>query len=139
MPEKPEEFEYGHGRLFAVTGREPEDAAYVGPESGPDVDRFQDRLKRGKIKLCTVCGDLMHRSSRMILSPTAAIMLVIFGTLHLFLYGAATKVFQTPWYLEFVLPALYYMGSVFIGVGVVFFFIRERVWRCSKCGEIDKR
>ncbi len=111
------------------------------PAGSPDKEfsRFQDRLRKGKIKLCGGCGGVMTKSSRMILSAPAGAALVVIGTLHMVLYGLATNFYQPPWFVKFVLPAGYYVGSIFIGVGVLFFFIRERIWLCKRCKEIAKR
>jgi hypothetical protein len=54
-------------------------------------------------------------------------------------YGVAIDFFQPPWYAKFCLPAFYYIGSLLIGAGIVFFFLRERVWRCPRCRETAKR
>ncbi len=104
-----------------------------------DLTRFQDRLMRGKILLCQSCGNVMTRSSRMVFSPLAAFLLILLGAALMFCYGLATIFYDVPWFLKFLLPASYYVGSIFIGAGVVFFFIRERVWRCQKCMVIVKR
>jgi len=55
------------------------------------------------------------------------------------LYGLATNFLQPPWFLKFALPAIYYIGSIFIGVGALFFFIRERIWLCRQCRDMAKR
>ncbi len=75
----------------------------------------------------------------MVLSPLAGLILVTIGTLHMVLYGLFTNHYQAPWMLQFVLPSIYYVGSIFIGVGVVFSFIGGRVWRCKRCREIKQR
>jgi hypothetical protein len=31
------------------------------------------------------------------------------------------------------------MGAIFVAVGALFFFLRERVWRCEKCRGMEKR
>jgi hypothetical protein len=101
---------------------------------------FQDRLRMGRIKLCSTCGAMMVRSSRMILSGTSGVMLTLLGALLVFCYGVATNFLsQVPWYIKFVLPAGYYIGSIFVGVGILFFFIREKIWLCEKCKEVSKR
>jgi len=75
----------------------------------------------------------------MVLSPLAAIVLVVMGLVLMVAYGLAVNFYQTPWFLKFALPAMYYIGLIFIGVGALFFFIRERVWRCHNCRELSKR
>ncbi len=75
----------------------------------------------------------------MILSPFAGLLLLVFGAALMSGYGMATNFYQTPWFLKFVLPAIYYIGSIFVGVGLLFFFIREKVWKCKGCREIRKR
>lgn len=126
-------------RLSAVEENGIEDYGYgdVGPDD--DLARFQDRLIRGKIILCQSCGNVMTRSSRMVLSPLAGILLVILGAGLMSFYGLANNFYDVPWFLKFLLPASYYIGSIFVAVGVLFFFIRERVWRCQKCSLIAKR
>ena len=96
-------------------------------------------MKNGKVKVCSSCGGVMTRSSRMILSIPAGFGLIALGAVLMALYGFATNFAQPPWHLKFILPAAYYVGSIFVGVGVLFFFIRERVWICRKCNEVDKR
>lgn len=113
--------------------------AYPAASQDKEFSRFQDRLRQGKIKLCGGCGGVMTKSSRMILSAPAGLALIIIGTLHMVLYGLATNFYQPPWFIKFVLPAGYYVGSIFIGVGVLFFFIRERIWLCKRCREMAKR
>jgi hypothetical protein len=110
-----------------------------GPAADKEFTRFQDRLRKGKVKLCGSCGGVMSKSSRMILSSLAAILLVGLGVGLMVGYGLATNFFQTPWYVRYALPASYYVGSLFVGVGILFFFIREKIWYCPKCKGIDKR
>ncbi len=81
----------------------------------------------------------MSKSSRMILSPLSGFVLVVFGAILMTMYGLATNFYQPPWFMKFALPAAYYLGSIFIGVGTLFFFIREKVWTCPRCKEIRKR
>ena len=54
------------------------------------------------------------------------------------LYGLATDFYQPPWFVKFVLPAGYYVGSIFLGVGILFFFIREKVWTCHSVRKSGK-
>lgn len=75
----------------------------------------------------------------MMFSPLAGIMLMILGASLMFMYGVATNFYDVPWFLKFLLPASYYIGSIFLGVGILFFFARERVWRCQRCLIIRKR
>jgi hypothetical protein len=81
----------------------------------------------------------MTKSTRMILSPFSAVVLTLLGFSLMVMYGLAVNFFQTPWYLKFSLPAMYYIGSIFLGVGVLFFFVRERVWKCPDCRSVRKR
>ncbi len=127
--------------LFSVEG---ESVDLFGYGSVPQLDqeatnRFQTRLQQGKVKLCGNCNEVMVKSSRMVLSPFAGILLMLLGASFLGGYGFAVNFLQTPWYVKFSLPALYYIGSVFVGVGVLFFFIREKVWFCHGCKDILKR
>jgi hypothetical protein len=62
-----------------------------------------------------------------------------FGAALMTFYGLATNFYQIPWFMKFALPAGYYIGSIFIGVGILFFFIREKVWDCPRCKDMRKR
>jgi hypothetical protein len=104
-----------------------------------DYAHFHDRVRKGRVKFCSACGGIMRKSSRRILSAPAGILLVILGALLMVLYGLATNFYQVPWFAAFALPAGYYLGSLFVGIGVLFFFIRERVWICPSCREMSKR
>jgi hypothetical protein len=73
------------------------------------------------------------------LSAIAGGALVVLGAALMAAYGLAINFFQVHWSMTFALPAAYYVGSLFVGVGVVFFFIRERIWYCPNCQHIDKR
>jgi len=106
---------------------------------GRDVTRFQRRLTTGRVKLCSGCGGVMTRSSRMVISPLAALLLIVLGFVLMVAYGLVSNFYQAPWYMKFALPAVYYIGSIFIGVGILLFFIREKVWKCYSCREIRKR
>ena len=92
-----------------------------------------------KVKLCGVCGGVMRKSSRRILSAPAGVVIILLGLFLMAGYGFFTNFYQAPWFMRFALPALYYIGSIFIAVGIVFFFIRENVWRCVDCKEMLKR
>ncbi|MGC8659197.1 MAG: hypothetical protein ACP5U1_09000 [Desulfomonilaceae bacterium] len=92
-----------------------------------------------RVKLCGVCGGVMRRSSRRVLSGPAGVVLIFLGLLLMAGYGFFTNFYQAPWLVRFALPSLYYIGSIFIGLGFIFFFIRENIWRCVDCGEITKR
>ena len=107
------------------------------PDSG--LNTFQDRLRMGKVKLCNGCGGVMAKSSRMILSAPAGLGLIVLGALLMALHGLAINFYQPPWFLRYLLPAAYYVGSIMLGVGVIFFFIREKIWYCHRCSEIHKR
>lgn len=112
------------------------------PPSGypeDELNRFQTRLRKGRVKLCFECGGVMTRSTRMVLSPVAGLILILLGAALMAAYGLALNFFQTPWFVEFALPAAYYVGSLFVGVGILFFFVRERIWKCGKCRLIHKR
>lgn len=129
-----------YARIFAVADNATENGAYYsGTPKDQEYVRFQDRLRRGKVKLCPGCGGVMARSSRMILSPISGACLIIAGLVLMALYGLATNFYQPPWFMKFALPAAYYIGSIFIGVGVVFFFVREKVWCCPRCRDLCKR
>jgi hypothetical protein len=132
---------YVYGGLFAVrNGRSVEDDRYYSSMAGDDdFNRFQSRLRRGKVKLCAGCGGVMSKSSRRVLSAPWGVALVILGAVLMTAYGMVTNFYQPPWYVRFALPAAYYIGSIFVGVGILFFFIREKVWNCHKCKEIEKR
>lgn len=127
-------------RLFSRGDEGSEDLAYL-PDVTPDQEfsKFQSRLRKGKVRLCGGCGGVMNKTSRMMLSPMAAVFLILLGGALMGGYGLATNFYQTPWYIRFVLPALYYIGSIFLGIGTVFFFIREKIWYCRECKEINKR
>ena len=101
--------------------------------------RPDEGLRRGRPRFCPHCGSVMAKSSRMVLSAAAAFLLILVGAGLMGAYGLATNFLQTPWFIKFSLPAMYYVGSLFIGVGVLFFFIREKVWRCEHCREVRKR
>ncbi|MEW6352574.1 MAG: hypothetical protein AB1646_26300 [Thermodesulfobacteriota bacterium] len=127
--------------LFSVEG---ESVDLFGYGSVPALDqeatnRFQTRLQKGKVKLCANCNEVMVKSSRMVLSPFAGIVLTLLGASFLVGYGFAVNFLQTPWYVKFSLPAMYYVGAIFIGVGILFFFIREKVWFCQGCKDVRKR
>jgi len=81
----------------------------------------------------------MKKSSRTVLSIPAGVSLMAIGVLLMAFYGYATNFYQVPWFVKFVLPASYYIGSIFMAFGVLFFFIRERVWKCERCEEMSKR
>jgi hypothetical protein len=122
-----------------VNGRRHTDGRYPGT-SNVEADLPRDESAAfGAFKFCNVCGDVMTKSTRLITSPLAGLVLVLFGAFLTAFYGLASKFMDTPWYLEFLLPAVYYVGAIHVGVGILFFFIRERVWRCRKCGELAKR
>ncbi len=93
----------------------------------------------GKVKLCTGCGGVMRRSSRMLLSWVAGLAVILLGAILMALYGFLTNFYQPPWYLKFLLPAGYYVGSILIAVGILFFFIREKIWYCPSCKDMQKR
>lgn len=139
ISDRPVGTESRNSRLFAIPETELEETRYTQNSMPPPEDRFQTRIKQGKVRLCGLCGDIMTRSTRMILSPGYAVALVLVGILSMAGYGVATNFYETPWFLKFILPAAYYMGSIFIGLGIVFFFLRERVWKCQACGELSKR
>lgn len=131
---------YEYGGLFAIKDGSVDDDRYYASMAGDDdFSRFQSRLKRGKVKLCTGCGGVMSKSSRRVLSAPWGVALIILGAMLMTVYGMATNFFQPPWYVKFALPAAYYVGSIFVGMGILFFFIREKVWTCHKCKEIEKR
>jgi hypothetical protein len=131
---------YEYGGVFAVKDSSAlEDRYFSGTASDSDFSRFQSRLKQGKVKLCAGCGEVMIKSSRRILSAPWGLALIVLGAVLMTAYGMATNFYQPPWYIKFALPAAYYVGSIFVGVGILFFFIREKVWNCHKCKIIEKR
>lgn len=81
----------------------------------------------------------MKKSSRRVLSALSGFLLIVLGAGLMALYGFAINFFQVPWFATFALPAGYYIGSILVGVGILFFFIRERVWMCPNCQQVDKR
>lgn len=101
--------------------------------------KLQTQLSKGSVKLCPVCGGVMRKKTRRVLSWFHGLALLLTGILFMVFYGWATHFYQAPWLVKFALPAIYYIGSIFIGVGVLFFFIRENVWKCVDCREISKR
>jgi hypothetical protein len=128
-----------YGKLYALGEDAPGDYAYSMGTPEKEFVRFQERLRRGRVKLCTSCGGVMGKSSRMILSPLSALLLIVVGTALMAFYGLSTNFYQTPWFIKFSLPAVYYIGSILVAVGILFFFIREKVWKCDKCRDIRKR
>jgi hypothetical protein len=131
---------YGYAGMFDVNDNPMrEDRHYSGKASDSHFSRFQSRLKQGKVKLCAGCGEVMTKSSRRILSAPWGMALIVLGGILMTLYGMATNFYQPPWYMKFALPAAYYVGSIFVGIGILFFFIREKVWVCHNCKEIEKR
>lgn len=133
------EGDYGYGKSFMLNEGPEEVPYYGGVAADEEFSRFQDRVRRGKVKICDGCGGVMNKGSRMILSPLAGIILTALGATLMVVYGLATNFYQPPWFIKFALPGSYYMGALFITVGVLFFFIREKVWICHKCKEIRKR
>jgi hypothetical protein len=129
------------GRFFSI----PEDKAGSSfsrrkNSAGQDVNVLQDRMNRnGRVKLCVACGGIMKKSSRTLLSIPAGISLVMLGIVFMTSYGFATNFYHVPWFIKFALPAAYYIGSIFVAVGLLFFFIKEKTWKCERCGEISKR
>lgn len=104
-----------------------------------DFNKLQTQLAKGSAKLCHVCGGIMKKKTRRVLSWSYGLALMITGIFFMAFYGWATHFYQAPWIIKFSLPAVYYLGSIFVGVGILFFFIRENVWKCSDCREISKR
>jgi hypothetical protein len=131
--------DYAYGKSYGANEGPEEISFYAGAAADEEFNRLQDRIRRGKVKICDGCGGVMNKTSRMILSPFAGFVLVALGAALMFFYGLATNFYQPPWFLKFILPSSYYAGSIFITVGVLFFFIREKVWICHKCKDIRKR
>ena len=73
------------------------------------------------------------------LSGLCGFLLIVLGAGLMAAYGLAVNFIEIHWSVTFALPAVYYVGSLFIGVGILFFFIRERVWYCPNCQQVDKR
>lgn len=92
-----------------------------------------------QVKLCGVCGGVMRKSSRRVLSASAGMVLILTGLLLIAVYGFFTNFYQAPWLVRFALPALYYIGAILIGFGIVSFFVWENIWRCFDCKEMTKR
>ncbi|MFH1116344.1 MAG: hypothetical protein V1792_20720 [Pseudomonadota bacterium] len=131
---------YDFDRIFSAGENGREDMPRTpGLAADKEFTRFQDRLRKGKVKICRACGGVMKKSSRMVLSSAAAVFLLIFGASLMAAYGLAVNFLQTPWYIRYALPASYYVGSLHVGVAILFFFIRERIWYCPECKAIDKR
>ena len=129
-----------NGKLFAVKEATTTRQARrrVNP-SDNDIHTFQDRLRMGKVKLCNSCGGVMAKSSRMVLSAPAGLGLIVLGAILMALHGLAINFYQPPWFLRYLLPAAYYVGSIMLCIGAIFFFIREKIWYCHRCSEIHKR
>lgn len=108
-------------------------------KNNQDFSKLQTQLVKGSAKLCHICGGVMKKKTRRILSWLHGAALAVIGILLMGFYGWATHFYQAPWVIKFALPAVYYIGSIFIGVGILFFFIRENVWKCIDCREISKR
>lgn len=107
---------------------------------GQEINALPDRTNRnGRVKLCVACGGIMKKSSRTLLSVPAGIGLIVLGVIFMAIYGFATNFYHVPWFIKFALPAAYYIGSIFVAVGLLFFFIKEKTWKCERCGEIGKR
>jgi hypothetical protein len=130
---------YNNGKVYPLAENGQFYSPYPTDSADRDLTRFQKRLTRGRVKLCPDCNGVMTKSSRMILSPFSGLLLLIMGMLLMALYGLATNFFQVPWFAKYALPAIYYIGSILLGVGILFFFVRERVWKCDRCREIRKR
>lgn len=125
---------------FAASDETSNSVAYGRPvRRDGDFAKLQSQLAKGSAKLCPVCGGVMKKKTRRILSCLHGMALVTAGLVLMGIYGWATHFYQAPWMLKFALPAIYYIGSIFIGVGILFFFIRENVWKCVECREISKR
>jgi hypothetical protein len=133
------ESDYGYGKSYMTNDDQEQIFHYTGVAGDEEFSRFRDRLRRGKVKMCESCGGVMSKTTRMILSPFCGLLLIALGVGLMVIYGLATNFYQPPWFIKFALPAGYYVGSIFIGVGILFFFIREKVWICDKCKEIRKR
>jgi hypothetical protein len=75
----------------------------------------------------------------MFFAPLAGALLCALGLGLMTAYGIASNFMQPPWFVQFALPAAYYIGALFTGVGILVFFLREKVWKCARCWEIRKR
>jgi hypothetical protein len=104
-----------------------------------DFRGFKERIRHGKIRICEACGGIMIKSCRPVLSRLSGCLLVVFGLVLFAMYGLMVNFTQLPWFLKFIMPGMYYMGAIFTATGVIFFFIRERVWLCEQCRDISKR
>lgn len=125
---------------FATSDENDSPIGYRRPvKNDDDFSKLQTQLAKGSAKLCHVCGGIMKKRTRRVLSWSHGLALMITGTFLMSFYGWATHFYQAPWLIKFSLPAIYYIGSIFIAVGILFFFIRENVWKCLDCREISKR
>ena len=65
------DIDYKYGRPFAVRDEGERDHRILwGSLPDKDFNRFQDRLRMGKVKLCDGCGGVMAKSSRMMTFPS---------------------------------------------------------------------
>ena len=88
-----------------------------------------------QVKLCGVCGGVMRKSSRRVLSAPAGVVLILTGLLLMAGYGFFTNFYSAPWLVRFALPALYYIGSILIGFRVcVLFGVGEYLAMCRLQG-----
>jgi len=140
-PDRPPVSDPDAGRFVAVRERKAGGSSSrqdVGVDQ--DFNMFQDRTNRNnRVKLCVGCGGTMKKSSRTVLSIPAGMSLAALGVAFMTLYGYAANFYQVPWFIKFALPAVYYIGSIFVALGLLFFFIKEKIWKCERCGEISKR
>ncbi len=133
-------YENDSAYAFAASDENNGSTSYRRPvKNDESLSRLQSQLAKGSARLCPVCGGVMKKRTRRVLSGLYSLALMISGVLLMVFYGWATHFYQAPWLLKFALPAIYYIGSICIGVGFLFFFVRENVWRCMDCHEISKR
>lgn len=129
----------GTERVYAIGEEHLDGDNYLSLSSKSDTASFHDRIRRGKVKLCNSCGGIMTKSSSMILSAPAAFAAIILGITLVIAYGFAVNFFNPAWHIKFALPAIYYIGSILVGSGLLFFFIRRKVWKCHKCNDMTTR
>lgn len=128
------------GKPSATSDRRREATGYrSAPPSDNELNKFRERMMNGRVKLCGGCGGIMKKSSRAVLSIPSGIGLLGLGVVLMAFYGYATNFLEVPWVVKFALPAVYYIGSIFIAFGVLFLFIRERIWKCDRCAEMSSR
>ncbi len=114
----PTDYEYGNSSMMSNAGPDPSYGQKGGPQNGRNYAAFREPTRGGRPKTCGWCGGAMRKSSRRVLSAISGFVLIVLGLGLMSLYGLAINFFQVPWFATFALPAGYYIGSIFVGVGV---------------------